>query len=283
MIRIHCTVNKRSRSLQHIQTQFRSFIVQSTVTSSQLRPVRRPSEGDQLLTTSASFPTLRAQKPSRADDTVDQNSLFHLPTVHNTSAIFSAHSPNLNAKDNILLPPPPLLSERSSLTVLGSSDLNLGPVKESQLALSVSNYAEPASEWTPRQLGETRKKKRSKLFWVGAGLEVALVLFSAVFLPVFFGVIRKLGSKSAAASSSSSSSGGGGGTTGGTDGHGGSTNNAIVSADKRGRMMMLMIKKMFTDRWRWVDHDDGQWNYIYLPEFIWQVLCVVLFPLFPLL
>ena len=190
-------------------------------------------EGDQLLTTSASFPNLRAQQPSRADDAVDQNSLFRLLTVHNSNAIFSAHSPNLNAEDNNLLPPPPLLSERSSLTVLGSSDLDLGPVKESQLALPVSNYAEPASEWTPRQLGETRKNKRSKLFWVGAGLAVALVLFLAVFLPVFFGVIRKSSSKSAAASSSSSSSGGGGGTTGGTGGHGGSTNKAIVSADKR--------------------------------------------------
>ena len=193
-------------------------------------------EGDQLLTTSTSFPSLRAQQPSRADDTVDRNSLFRPPTVHDINPIFPAHSPNLNAEDNndtTLLPPPPLLSERSSLTVLGSSDLDLGPAKESQLALPVSNYAEPASEWAPRQLGETRKKKRSKLFWVGAGLGVALVLFLAVFLPVFFGVIRKSSSKSAAASSSSSSSGGGGGTTGGTGGHGGSTNSAIVSADKR--------------------------------------------------
>ena len=138
-------------------------------------------EGDQLLTTSASFPNLRAQQPSQTDDAVDQNLLFRLPTVHNTNAIFSAHSPNLNAEDNILLPPPPLLSERSSLTVLGSSDLDLGPVKESsQLALPVSNYAEPASEWAPRQLGETRKKKRSKLCWIGAGLGVALVLFSGL-------------------------------------------------------------------------------------------------------
>ena len=194
-------------------------------------------EGDQLLTTSTSFPSLRAQQSSRADDAVDRNSLFRPPTVHDINPIFPAHSPNLNAEDNIdtaLLPPPRLLSERSSLTVLGSSDLDLGPVKESQLALPVSNYAEPASEWAPRQLGETRKKKRSKLFWIGAGLGVALLLFLAVFLPVFFGVIRKSSSKSAAASSSSSSSsGGGGGTTGGTGGHGGSTNKAIVSADKR--------------------------------------------------
>ncbi|KIJ97810.1 hypothetical protein K443DRAFT_227878 [Laccaria amethystina LaAM-08-1] len=188
-------------------------------------------EGDQLLTTSTSVPSLRAQQP-RADDTADPNSLFPLP-----HAIFPAHNlnPNLSTEDNIdtaLLPPPPLLSERSSLTVLGSTDLDLGPAKESQLALPPP-YAEPASEWTQGQLGQT-KKKRSKRFWIGVGLGVAVVLILAVFLPVFFGVVRK-SSASASSSSSSSSSGGGGGTTpSGTGGNGGSTSGVLVSTDKWG-------------------------------------------------
>jgi len=218
-------------------------------------------EGDQLLTTSTSLPSLRAQQPSRAEDAVDPNSL--LPPVHNADAIFPAHNPNLNTESNIdttLLPPPPILSERSSLTVLGNTDLDLlAPVKESQLALPASTYAdEPASEWTQGQLGETRKKKkRSKLFWIGAGLGVAIVLSLAVFLPVFFGVVKKSRSTSASASSSSSGGGGGGGTTGGGTGggNGGSTNGVIVSADKWPGMLMLM--EMIIDRRRWVDRDDG--------------------------
>ena len=198
-------------------------------------------EGDQLLTTSKSFSSLRAQQPSRADDAFDPNFLH--PTVHNTDANSPVHNPNLDNENNIdttLRPALPLsTSEHSSLTVQGTTNLDLlSPIQESPPALPVPTYPdEPASGGTPGQLGETGKENRKPL-WIGGGLGIVVVLFLIVFFPVFFRHGKKPSSSSPSAPSSSSSSGGGGETTGGgttggvTGGHGGSTTGAFVSADK---------------------------------------------------
>lgn len=109
-----------------------------------------------------------------------------------------------------LQPPVPfVISERSSLSALGTNDL--GASKESQPLASVIVPTLPAGDSAevfgerPADLQPERKRPR-KFFWLLVAVAVVVLIFLAVFLPVFFVVVKK---SSSAASGSGGSTGSG--------------------------------------------------------------------------
>jgi len=134
--------------------------------------------------------------------------------------------PPYQLDNTVLQPPVPfVISEHSSFSAFGTSDL--GASKESQpLAVPTLPAGDGAKVFEEQPANLQFEKKRPKKFiWLLVSVAVAMVLiFLAVFLPVFFVVVKKSSTAASGSGGSTGSTGSGKPTKGSPSGA-----NAIVS------------------------------------------------------